>query len=184
MITIKTLTLLKYISYIDYLISFWKDPASLMSALIDSNSKVNTMQPAYAKKLDLNIRKTNMEAQKIDNTTLKIFEKVIAAFSIHNKARKVCFFEETFLLADISIDVALRIFFFILSNANIYFTNQELYWRTYSMLKALPTTCRIELINQKEFAMAALGKDNKTLIMHMAFLAVSTEMTIHFSQIS
>lgn len=63
-----------------------------------------------------------MEAQKIDGTTLKSFGIVIAAFSVNNKAEKVRFFEETFLLADISMDMALEMSFLTLSNANIYFT--------------------------------------------------------------
>lgn len=50
-----------------------------------------------------------MEVQKIDGTILETFEIVIAAFLGYDKARKVRFFEKTFLLADISMDVALRI---------------------------------------------------------------------------
>lgn len=85
------------------------------------------MHPAYAKKLGLVIRKTDVGVQKIDGTTLETFDMVIAAFSVHDRAEKVLFFEEIFLLADISMDVALRIPFFTLSNANVHFT----YWRLY-----------------------------------------------------
>lgn len=85
------------------------------------------MHPAYIKKLDFVIWKTDVGAQKIDSTTLKTFKVVIAAFSMYNRAEKFCFFEKTFLLADISIDMALKPFFFTLSNANIYFTNWGLY---------------------------------------------------------
>lgn len=66
---------------------------------------------------------------------------------MHNKAEKVCFFEETFLLADISIDVTLKMLFLILSNENIHFTRQSLYWRSYTPAKALPITCHVKLID-------------------------------------
>lgn len=85
---------LRWVPYIDYPVLFWKDPGSPVSALIDSNSKVNAMHPAYAKKLDLNIRKTDVGAQKIDNTILEIFKMIIAAFLVHDKARKIYFFEK------------------------------------------------------------------------------------------
>ena len=49
-------------------------------ALLDSNSKVNGINPAFARKLSLNIRKTNVGAQKIDGSTLKPFGMVIADF--------------------------------------------------------------------------------------------------------
>lgn len=50
---------------IHYLIWFQKDKSSIQ-ALIDSGSKFNAMLPTYVKKLGLQIRKTNVGAQKID----------------------------------------------------------------------------------------------------------------------
>ena len=49
-------------------------------ALLDSGSKVNAMNPNYAWKLGLKIRKTNIRAQKIDSSALEIFRMVIADF--------------------------------------------------------------------------------------------------------
>lgn len=80
---------------IDYPVLFRKNHAGHMSALIDSYNEVNTMYPTYAKKLGLDIRKIDLRAQKIDGTTLKTFEIVIAAFSVYDKVKKVFFFEET-----------------------------------------------------------------------------------------
>lgn len=137
------------------------------------------MHLAYIKKLGFNIQKINVEAQKIDDITLETFEKVIAAFSMHDKAKKICFFKEILLLADISMDVALGMLFLTLSNVDIRFTDWELYWKSNSIFKALPTIYHIELIDQKEFVVAALGKDNKAFIMHIASLAIGTKMTIH-----
>ena len=51
-------------------------------ALIDSGSKVNAMNSAYAKKLDLRIRQTDVGAQKIDGSYLEIFGMVITSFSL------------------------------------------------------------------------------------------------------
>lgn len=89
---------------------------------------------------------------------------VIVDFSIHNKVKKVCFFEKTFMLANSTIDVALKIFFFTLNNINVCFTNRKLYWKSYTVFEALLTTCHIELIDQKEFVAAALGKNDKDLV--------------------
>ena len=112
-------TLFRRVPYIDYPVLFRKDLANSVSALIDSSSEVNAMHLAYAKKLGFNIQKINVRAQKIDGTTLETFGIIITTFSVHDKARKICFFEESFLLADISMDVALEMPFLTLSNANV-----------------------------------------------------------------
>lgn len=123
-------------------------------ALVDSSSKVDAMHPAFAKKLGLAIQETDVSAQKIDGTTLETYKMVIVAFSMTDKAEKVCFFEETFLLANVSMisDVVLEMPFLTLSNADVNFPDWELLWRSYTTLKALPTT---ELIGKKEFAAIA-----------------------------
>lgn len=104
---------------------------------------------------------------------------VIIALSVHDRAKKVCFFEETFLLADININVALRMLFLILSNPDIRFTDREPHWRFYTVPKALLTTRCIKFINQKKFTTTALGKNNEVYVVHMASLTVGTKMTIY-----
>ena len=47
--------ILDLVSCIHYLVQFWKDKKATIQALIDSGSEVNTMTPAYAKKLGLRI---------------------------------------------------------------------------------------------------------------------------------
>lgn len=64
-----------------------------------------------------------MNAQKIDDSKLETFGMVIALFQVDNKDEKSCFFEEIFLLAEISIDVAFRMFFLTLSNVQVNFNN-------------------------------------------------------------
>ena len=60
--------------------------------------------------------------------------------------------------------------FLTFSNADVQFIEKELIWRFYITAKALPTTKRIELIDKKEFAKAALDRNSKTFVIHVAFL--------------
>ena len=95
-------------------------------ALLDLGSKVNVVHPAFAKKLGLPIKPTDVEAQKIDNTTLEIYGMIVAAFSVEDKANQVRFFEETFLVANVSPEIVLGMLFLTLSGANIDFLGCKL----------------------------------------------------------
>ena len=73
--------------------------------------------------------------------------------------------------------------FLALSNANIQFAEKELTWRSYTAAEALSTTKRVELIDKKEFAKAALDEESKTFVVHVAALkAPLAGMAIHPSQ--
>ena len=48
--------------------------------------------------------------------------------------------------------------------------------------KALPTNRRVEIINKREFAAAALNADNETFVVHVAAIAEPTTMPIHLSR--
>lgn len=95
----------------------------MIEALINPSSKVNTMLPNLARKLGFRICKCDIGAQKIDESRLKIFGMVIVFFLIDDKDEKSCFFKEIISLANISINVALGISFFTLSNVKVNFTN-------------------------------------------------------------
>ena len=83
------------------------------------------------------------------------------------------------------MEVILKMPFLSFSNINVKFAELEkLIWRTYIAAEALLTTNRIELINNKEFAKAALDKNFKTFVIHVAILEVSTTMPIYPSKIS
>ena len=135
------------VSCICYPVQFRKDKGKDVLALLDSGSKVNAMTPAYTAHLGLKVRMTDVGAQKIDGSSLAIYGMVIAAFQVVNKLGRSRFFQETFLLADISMEVVLGMPFLSLSNADVQFAEKELTWRTYTTKKALPTTCRVEIIN-------------------------------------
>ena len=60
-----------------------------------------------------------------------------------------------------------------------------LIWRCYITAKALPTTKRVELINEKKFAKAALDKESETFIVYVAALEAplrSVKMMIYPAQ--
>lgn len=57
---------------------------------------------------------------------LDTYEIVVAAFSMTNKATRVKFFEEIFLVTNISPKIVLAILFLILSDANVDFLDWKL----------------------------------------------------------
>ena len=72
------------------------------------------------------IKRLGYWTQKIDKSLLKTFKMVIAGFQVLDKLGKVQFFQKTFLLADINVDVVLWIPFFTYSNTDIQFNKWEL----------------------------------------------------------
>ena len=77
------------------------------------------MTPAFAAKLGLSLRPTGIGVQKIDGTSLKTYGMTITGFSIEDKLGSTRFFEETFLLANTSIDLVLGMPFLAFSNSDI-----------------------------------------------------------------
>ena len=90
--------------------------------------------------------------------------------------KKTRFFQETFLLADFSVEVVLGMSFLILSNTNIKFAQKKLIWRFYTTTEALPTTKRVEIIDRKKFAKAVLDKHVEAFVVHVTSLST---MAIH-----
>ncbi len=115
-----------------------KFQAQQVEALIDSGSEVNAMTPAFIANLGLSTRPTGVGAQKIDGSPLAMYGMAVTAFSLQDSLGKVRFFEETFLLADISMKVVLGMPFLALSNADIQFGAERLTWRSYTAAEALP----------------------------------------------
>ena len=109
-----------------YSVQFRKDKGKDILALLDSGSEVNAMTLAYAAHLGLKVRVINDDAQKIDGSSLATYGMVIAAFQIFNKLSCSRFFQKTFLLTDINMEVFLSMVFLIFSNADIQFAKKEL----------------------------------------------------------
>lgn len=98
------------------------------------------MTPAYAAKLYLKVCYIKVKVEKIDGFTFKTFKIVLAYFQVKDKLKKVCFFYETFLLADITIEMVIEIFFLTFSNADMSFSKRKLTQTSYTTTEALLTT--------------------------------------------
>ncbi len=72
------------------------------------------------------ICKTNVGAQKIDDTTLETYRMVVSTFSVSDKDGRERFFEESYLLADVKPDIVLGMPFQTMSNADVDFQAQNL----------------------------------------------------------
>ena len=160
------------VSCICYPVQFRKNKGKDVLALLDSESEVNAMTPAHAAHLGLQVRVTDVGAQKIDRSSLATYDMVIAAFQVVDKLGRSRFFQETFLLADISMEVVLGMPFLSLSNADVQFAEKELTWRTYTTEKALPITRQVEIINQKKFAKPALDENVEIFVVYVSSLGL------------
>ena len=158
------------VSYIHYLVQF-KWGTTCIQTLIDSRSKVNAIHPTLAKEIGLSIRSTEIGVQKIDSTLLDTYGMVVVAFSMMNKVNQLRFFKETFLMANVSLEVVLGMLFLTLSGANVDFLGQELRWRIYTIKEALPTTRRVELVGKKKFAVVVLDLERETFVVYVASLS-------------
>lgn len=61
----------------------------------------------------------------MDGSRLEIFKIVIAFLPVENKVRRPCFFEKTFIFANINISMALGMFFRTLRELEVHFAKQE-----------------------------------------------------------
>lgn len=71
---------LQKIFCIRYPVQFQGGQVHKVKVLIDSGSMVNAMTPAYVTQLDLTIQKTNIGAQKIDDSLLETYDMASASF--------------------------------------------------------------------------------------------------------
>ena len=98
---------------------------------------------------------------------------VVAAFSVENKANQVRFFEKTFLVANIRLEVVFEIPFLTFSGADINFLDREFWWRTYITKKALPVIRRIKFVGKKEFATTVLDPEYEIFVVYIALFSVA-----------
>ena len=99
---------------------------------------------------------------------------VVVAISMRDKANRVTFFEETFLMTNVSPEVVLGMPFLILSSADVDFLGRELQWRTYTTEEALSTIRCIELVGKKQFLAVAPDLESETFVVHVASLSSDT----------
>ena len=103
---------------------------------------------------------------------------VIVDFQVEDKASRPRFFQETFLVADTKFEVILGMPFLKISNADVSFGEETLTWRTYTINKALSITKRVQIVDPKEFVIAALDVDSETFVVHVA-IREREEMPVH-----
>ena len=68
------------------------------------------------------------------------------------------------------MEIVLGMPFLSFSNGDVQFAEKKLTWRTYTTEKALPTTCRVEIIDQKKFAKAVLDENVEAFIVYVSSL--------------
>ena len=68
--------------------------------------------------------------------------------------------------------------FLKISNANIAFNKKTFTWKFYTINEALPTTEQVQLVDPKEFVIAASDVDSKTFVMHVV-IREREEMLVH-----
>ncbi len=136
------------------------------------------MIPVYAAKLGLTSKKTSVKAQKIDGLPLETHGMALARFLFQNCLEMVWFLEETFLQADIFIEMVLRMSFLVLNNADFQLDIKALVSKTYTIAEALPNMSQVELINMREFVNVAINENSKTFVVHISALKI-TKSLIH-----
>ena len=132
---------------------------------------INAIHPTFAKQLGLCIRLTDVGVQKNYGTMLDTNKMIVATFLMIDKGNRVRFFEEIFLLTNVSLEVIFQMLFLTLRGPNIDFLGWELWWKTYTTKKAFPTIKRVGLVGKKGFAAAALDSEYETFIVYVVSLS-------------
>lgn len=70
-----------------YHFMYFKKNQTEVQALLDFSNKINTMTLAYIAKVGLKVLSINVRIQKIDNSTLKLLEILLASFLVVDKLR-------------------------------------------------------------------------------------------------
>ena len=61
-------------------------------------------------------------------------------------------------------------------DADIWFAEKKLVWSSYTTAEALPTTRKVNLIDQKKFAKAALDENPETFLVQIAALEALSQL--------
>ena len=90
-------------------------------------------------------------------------------------------------MANNSPKVLFEMPFLTLSGADVNFLGRELWWRSYTTKKTLPTTRHVELVSKKKFAAAVLDSEYETYVIHVGsvssdLLSSSSPLDVHPSR--
>lgn len=97
---------------------------------------------------------------------------IIFLFLMENKEEKSSFLEESFLLANISMDIVFQLLFFTLNNIEVNLNKSELGLRLYTTAETLSTTKQVDLVGKKEFAGVSLNPKDETSIVYIVSLTI------------
>ena len=153
------------VSCIRYPINFKKKS---MLAFLDSSNEVNAIHLIFTKELSFSIRVIDIRAQKINGTMLDNYRMIVADFLVTDKINQAGFFEKTFLMANISPKIVLKIPFLILSNVDVDFLDWKLWYKIYTFKKTFPITRHVKLMSKKEFATAMFGPEYESFVVQIA----------------
>ncbi len=84
------------------------------------------MTLVYTAKLGFTTQKTCIRVKKIVSLPQETYSRTLTRLSLQDSLKKVWFFEETFLLAEISMEIVLKMPILALSNANFSFGTEKL----------------------------------------------------------
>lgn len=82
-------------------------------------------------------------------------------------------------MAEIAMEIILKMSFLAFCKVEINFAKQEFSWKTYTLEKALLSTKKIQIINWKKFAVAALPPKKEAFVMYIAYLRAKISILIH-----
>ena len=81
-------------------------------------------------------------------------------------------------MANTKFEMILGMLFLKISNADVLFGKRTLMWRTYTTNKTLATTKQVQIVDLKEFVIAALDVDSKTFVVPVA-IQEQEKMPVH-----
>lgn len=102
--------ILVIVLYIYYPVYFYRNTIEIKD-LLNSGCEINTKTLAYTVIISLQACLTNVGAWKIDGSTFNIFEMALARFEVEDKLGRAQYLQETFLFANISVKIVLKMFF-------------------------------------------------------------------------
>lgn len=74
--------------------------------------------------------------------------------------------------------------FLVFSIINCHFGAEKPIWKFYTVVEALSTINKVEIIDKKKYAKIALDRNSKTFVVYVAALEVLTTILIHPSKAS
>ncbi len=156
-----------------------KGKTKTFSALADSGAEVNIINRATARRMGLPVLNTNIGLSAIHGEAVKTYGMHYIEFQQEDEQGQVRYFQDTFLAADIDTRMILGMPWLTMANPNIDWVKKSFRWRTYTATVALSTTCRVDVIDPKEFARLAIDKGAHCFVIHARQVVTANEPPVH-----